>query len=64
MFNDKMAEVIHWGKGQDPATNEIKGQQLCHLQKAKRSEVHVILRERGRERERERETTKKRTVPN
>ena len=44
MFNDKMAEVIRWGKGQDPATNEIKGQQLCHLQKVKRSEVHVSLR--------------------
>ena len=42
MFNDKMAEVNHWREGQDPATNEIKGQQLCHLQKVKTSEINTI----------------------
>ena len=44
MFNGIMAEMIHLREGQDPATNEIKGQQLCHLQKVKRSEVNMILR--------------------
>ena len=42
MFNDNMTEVIHCREGQDPATNGNKGQQLCHLQNVKRSEVNTI----------------------
>ena len=42
MSNDKMAEVIHWREGQDPATNEMRGQKLGDLQKIKRSEIMQI----------------------